>query len=274
MNKPSIPPDWFDPTIISIVGVIIQLAAIVVGVWIIFLQVKRNHQSSLYLQKRNFQEELHLKIFNKISEKIESASNAINSSISDVHGLPGSIKLFWDIRIKENINIKPYMKRSNEIITSHRSTQNSVFKLVSIIESHEIAFPSFRIFIDMICYQNKVCADEFNKFFDEVLPYLPIDVKVKNQKILGTDVIKPRKPTTKILKKIRCLADVYMRECLTLQSYIYDLNIEGQNFLLGNLFDNRIPVRKPQDPKLMVITTDQKNVQELEKYLKKKSERK
>jgi hypothetical protein len=34
----------------------------------------------------------------------------------------------------------------------------------------------------------------------------------------------------------------------TFQSYIYDLQVEMQNLLLGELFDRQIPARKPVDP--------------------------
>jgi len=34
-------------------------------------------------------------------------------------------------------------------------------------------------------------------------------------------------------------------------SYVYDFQMEMQNHLLGELFDNKIPPRKPIDPNLL-----------------------
>jgi hypothetical protein len=42
----------------------------------------------------------------------------------------------------------------------------------------------------------------------------------------------------------------------TLNSYIFDLQVEMQNRLLGELFQNTVPKRRPIDPRLKVITLE------------------
>ncbi len=271
MNPISNPSAWLDPCI-SIIGVLIQLIAIIIGIVIIFVQIKRNHQNSIELQKNNFQEELRLKIFNKIVEKIEAATIGVISSSTKVQGIPNTIDFFWKRQNEYNLkNIEPFKERAETLSKLHYEAKDLVFNLTSIIESHEIAFPSFRIFMDMIHYQIRVCDGAFDKFFREVLLYLPVDVPEKKQNKLGIEVINPYQPTPEKLTNLKRLANKYLNECIALQSYIIDLSIESQNSLLYNIFEYRVPIRKPKDPRLLVITTDPKKIKELRKYLKEKN---
>ena len=54
--------------------------------------------------------------------------------------------------------------------------------------------------------------------------------------------------------------------------YVYDLAREAQNIFLGDIFSNRIPLRKPIDPKYIVISTEPEEVAKLKKYFLEETE--
>ena len=71
-------------------------------------------------------------------------------------------------------------------------------------------------------------------------------------------------PDANAFESIRTLGASLTDTLSTFGSYIYDMQIEMQNLLLGDLFPYRVPLRQPLDPKYVVVRLDRSD--ELKAY--------
>jgi hypothetical protein len=78
-------------------------------------------------------------------------------------------------------------------------------------------------------------------------------------------------PSPGELHQLKHLIDNYYEAMNEIAGYIFDLRVEAQNNLLSNLFQNRVPQRKPLDPKHKVISTDAEVAEQLIRYFEKET---
>ena len=128
--------------------------------------------------------------------------------------------------------------------------------LIRKLEAYEIAFPDFTSIKDGIVNQINNYMDAFNKFYLEIGSYLPIELSDNQAKESNKKTISRQPPDNDTIEKLKAIAYEYMDVSMDLQAYIWDLQIALQNRLLGNLFDNRVAIRKPNDPKYKVLDID------------------
>ena len=76
----------------------------------------------------------------------------------------------------------------------------------------------------------------------------------------------PPPPTPSQLENLEKLVNKYKSAIDDIGSYVFDLKVEAQNNLLSGLFDNKVPVRKALDPKMIVISTEPDKAKHLLDY--------
>ena len=57
-----------------------------------------------------------------------------------------------------------------------------------------------------------------------------------------------------------------------ISDFIYDLRVESQNALLGELFSNKVKRRKPLDPSNIVIKTEKSDIERLDNFFHKETD--
>jgi|AntAceMinimDraft_9_1070365.scaffolds.fasta_scaffold100666_2 hypothetical protein len=253
-------PSWINP--------VIDLIAIAIGVWLVLMQIKRNHKSNFELQTKQHQEELKLKLYDQLVHQIALAHHKIVQIHSEVSTLPFNINFFWKKKIEFNINPEPVKSRSIILIESNSIATNQVIELIAVLERYEIALPRFRTFIKVLAKQLEMIQKSFREFLDEATHFMPWDVEEEKAKKMGipTTII-PNRPTEEQSKLLQKLAtdccDCYMQ----LTAFIYDLTIEAQNHILGELFNHKLPPREPKDENNLVVTFDSSNTKKIEEFL-------
>jgi len=68
------------------------------------------------------------------------------------------------------------------------------------------------------------------------------------------------------LTKLRGLVERYKEAMDVIVNYVDDLTIESQNNLRSGLFERRLAVRQPIDPRYRVISTDPAQAEQLVRY--------
>ncbi|MGE0679510.1 MAG: hypothetical protein AB7P69_01185 [Candidatus Binatia bacterium] len=245
---------WF----VAFVGFLGTLLGALIVVW----QVGRQFRYSLELQKQNHRDELFLEIYKLLASQIETAQEEIIKA-NGLYLIPSQIDFYWKKKLEWNLNPEPIEERMQSVHSTHFSMIKIANQVVFILERYEITVPYFDIFKRMILRQFRSIDEVFSKYSGELYNFLPMETFVNEIR----QTVVPGPPTPEKLQHLRNLAEQYSSECVNLLAYFRDLGIEAQNQLLGGLFNRTVPARAPQDPKQIVIKTDQKTIEKLEKIL-------
>lgn len=239
--------------------VIVHFVGIVVAAWLIIWRIGCEHRNSLNLQKENMKDRLRLEIYRDLTQKISKANNALGAALSKITSLPINLETKQYLKSVLRFEPIPVEDRAETVSQLHFSAVEFIISLVTAMEEYEIAIPTFTSFSRTFCNQLEKFTNSFSLFYEEVLPFLPIDVPQDKIAELNTKVITPDYPDKEKLEELRRLANKYLGEVATFHGYLRDLSIEAQNHLLGSLFNRKLPPRKPTDPSIIVLSTDKQD---------------
>jgi len=229
---------------------LLTFSGIVIATGMVLYQLNRQHKSGLQLQRDAFKKEMNLKIYENISEVVDSASSANSSVGMDIFNLPLKFGYTQNNKIRfdpEAFNIQ------------HHKAAGLVTDVLLVLEKYEITLPGFRIFRLAINVQAARVMEEFKNFYSLALKYLTIDPANGDQIYLQI-------PTHE-LENLDLKTEDYWGEQSTMNSYLSDLQVDAQNWLLSDVFDGEVPGRSPADLSFMAITCDLKKEIEIIKFL-------
>lgn len=244
---------------------LIDLIGIIVGIGVIIFQMSRQHRSNLLLQKNNFKEKLHLEIYQGLIKGIEDTSNILSNVSAKSSNIPISLEIYCS-QAASGIKPTPPRYRALDFSEAHHALIKTVAKLFHLFERYTIAVPNFRIFQIGLNSAIHDANEAYQPFFQKIRDYLPIDLQESDRKPVSPPVIIPAIPNDEELKHIFDLGQKYNNTLVVIVGFLHDLTVEAQNILLGGLFENRVPLRQPLDPNVVVITTDKESMEKLEIY--------
>ncbi len=235
---------------------LIQIVSITVGALLVVYQLGRQHRNEIKLQQDNFRQEQRLKLFEQIAELEETAQTAIAELSTMGLSAPNQFDLFKIVFDAHSAHPKdvpipgPIRTRGNDFVEAFKKASAAVSAVTMAVERREILNPDFSIFRIAIIHQSQKCLEAYMAFSVKIAPYLSISTPDG----LRSSPLMP--PSAEDDTEIKILGQKFYDEYFTLQMYLSDLIIEAQNSLLGQLFQNRLPIRQPLDPKHLVISTE------------------
>ena len=245
---------------------IVNIVGIVIGAMLLVWQMGRQHKNNLKLQKENFRDELKLEIYQKLGEKISLASDKRIKISTMARTTAISLDSYF-FMLSSGVQPKPVPERVQNFHDGYRLLTDSILSLIYMLEDYEIANNSFRIFNMAIQSCNHDLDKSYMALHAALLNLLPIDVAENQQEKVGTDVIIPKGQTKEAILNLKDLSDSFNEKTMDLGCYLYDLQVEAQNTLLGGLFEQRRATRKPTDPRYVVISAkDPLSLDKLEKH--------
>lgn len=217
---------------------VIQSFGIFITAWFVVWQIKKQRESAIKVEKVKFKNDINFKIYQMISTEISAAQKY---NFTSAMRMPE--------RILGSINKEETIKAElADIDNEYRSSFDQVLKVVSILEDYEITLTNLSIFKVIIC----TMLDDFMERHFELIKYIH-ESKVE---LVGACM-----PSVKF-EGLKSACD-RLHECwLDLSSYLFDLTVECQNQLLGEIYQTQIKPRKPLDPKYIAITANAKEVVE------------
>lgn len=244
----------------------LTLIGIIVGVVIVAWQQGRQHRSSLKLQRDNAREELKLKIYEILNERVKQLGHCIMSASTYAFMIPFSIKSY-QLQLTYGIASPQPKERALELNRLHNETVASLIRVLEEFEAWSIAFPGFKLFQTALSSANHDAWEAFNQLFPSLVKTLPVD---------PSDDAPPNTPRPiagpildkKQLQELEVLIDKYKKAMDVMVSYVIDLRVEAQNNLLSGLFEHRVSGREPLDTTMKVISTSPEKASELMKYFK------
>lgn len=218
-------------------GDFINIVAIFIG-WIValliaWIHLKKTREDNLKLKKEEIRRSLEIDTFREINKAITSFSSMI-TNVSTAY-------LIWPSNLKLHIQ-NPEIFKFNKMEIDLEISQQVVNLLrgsadfILAIESNEIAviqFDHLRKYIQFKVDDVNESIRNFQKYFIEM-------EKEKWQKEEGY-----------VEFKRKC--DEIYEELNNIQSYLFDYRIELMNSLMGEIFDKKVPERRPRDPKYKTL---------------------
>jgi hypothetical protein len=250
------------------VGDLITILGILVGVIIVILQLGRQHSSQLKLQRENYREQLRLKIYQQFSKLLDITVHKNIASSMYAFLIPGNIQTYRR-QIKDGFSPSPLQDRTSELIKLKNETTKAIIALMFMIERYQIVEPRIDIFRIAIGVADHDMTETFRPLFSFLLRILPDEIPRPDGSLVLVNVISP---SDEQVKELKMLVDAYKAASDDMASYLYDLNIELQNTLLSNLFPQKVPRRKPLDPRCKIISTEPDEIERLQKYFEEETD--
>jgi len=225
--------------------------------WLIALLIainylQKNRRDNQIAKKEEFKKSLEIDAFREITKEIYNFSNLLSSISAYYMNLKSQLHLY---------NKYPNIQKFNKIEIDFQIGQQVVDILKGISD------------LNLIIESNEIALIQFNHL-KKYIQFQTEDVKeliIDFQKYFFKETIKDlltKKGNPEFTKKCDEISD----NLFTVQCYLFDYRIELMNSLFGDIFDTKVPLRRPKDPKYKLLT-EVAIKEEVEKELKKREDR-
>jgi hypothetical protein len=173
----------------------------------------------------------------------------------------------------DNSNPSPKIYTTvTELKEAHSRMSRSLTKLMCKLEEYEIVDRNIKIFRTALYSVVQLILEAYFEFQSQIFDYLPCDLPKKRQEQLGVNIEHVKSPCQQDIEAIEHSFNIYTDANLEGYCFVSDLSREAQNVLLGNLFNNQVPPRKPSDPHYVVVTTKPEEIERLRIYFEEKDD--
>lgn len=235
---------------------LIQLVAFVVGIGVVWYQLHKQRE----LQKENHLIEMRREIYKEITDRMEQASPAgISVTLDLLVGLLDKARMKRD----ETGIYQPPPMRVESIVDDFKQVQTRLFGVSGTIEKYEIVSENQPLFRRALVAKISELSNSFMPLIF-LLPYLLLSKDGIN------DAERLLVPNEKELAEIQEKINQFKEVAADINGFLYDIQVEAQNILLGALFERRLEVRKPLDKRYLVLTSrDQDELEKVRAYVQK-----
>jgi hypothetical protein len=250
------------------VGDLITLLGILIGVLIVIYQLGRQHKNELKLQRENYREQLRLNIYQNLSRVMDAAVRKQIDSNLYASMILAHVQTYCEM-IKKGFSHSPLKDRAAELSQLHNELLKAAVEVVFLIERNQIVDPRLNIFRIAISAAQYDMTETFRPLFSFLLEILPDETPGPDGSNIIVNVVTPSDHQVNELEK---LVKAYTAANFDMGCYLCDLSVELQNALLSDLFPYKVPRRKPLDPKFKVISTEQDEIEKLQKYFEEETD--
>ena len=229
----------------AVIGGTFTLVSAAAGFGVIVYQLQEQGKNTRNANTETEKLKLKKEIYEDIVEALRDASDAqVELGIFSRF----AVNELNNYRAAEANGLQPIIPKSRALkfLEKNADMANKVIRLITFVEKWLIIDPRldvFRVAINVALYDANAT---FHGLFPVILRALPIEMP-------GAIVPTWRAPTDGALSQINNLFEHLDHALGNLGGYIDDFEREMQNLLLVDLFQHKVPMRVPRDPKVMVI---------------------
>lgn len=205
-----------------------------VALFIAWIHLLRNRIDNLAISKQEIKNRLQIEAFRELNRAISKFSNATSDISASYSTLPSKLELHI-----ENTSVFSFNK-----VEVYRQISEQTTKLyyahaefLTSIEANEIViiqFDHLRKYIFLRIENIKKALENFNSYFLKV----------------NYDSLKKWEERPKFRKRCEEISEQFIE----IQCYLFDYRILLMNHLLGEVFETKVPERKPKDSKYKILT--------------------
>ena len=218
--------EWFKPQ------PILTFAGVIVGFLVLRWQLATQHQNTLRVNAEKNRNELHLEIYRDIAAQSEKTAREVQAF--------GSIGMRADMAaaLRASLPAPLTFPESDEVRKLWHAATAEVIALMGALEKWEIALGGG--------------AANFKRTLSDGLS----ETSMAIDRIQPALAFAKTRGTPPDLEAVKAAGRGLHEATLTINTYIWDLRIALQNKLLVCLFECRVPVRQPADPRYKAVTLD------------------
>jgi len=254
--------NWLRANAAELIGDGLKVLGLIAAVATVVWQLRRQHKNSLALQRENAREALKLRIYETLVQRIRALSDANIEAAMYAFGILPAIENFRRGHSAGN-QPTPVEQRVSTFSALHFKAQRCLAELIVEFECWSIAFPGLSVFQAALNAAAYDVRESFPPLFSGLLNILPMDPPASQT---GKPTIVHPPPSPEAFLALKHLIEKYKAAMDEIGCYIHDLTVEAQNNLLHGLFDDRVPPRRPLDPRHKVISTVPEKAQALIRY--------
>ncbi len=238
----------------------ISIVAIIVGVLLIWWQVRENARAKLRLD-----------VYREIESAITRLTSAEVKAFSFANSTASTLEMLQDPNL--STLLPSFQKlRATDFADLQFNLSDTVSDLSVVLENYEIVCPGLRAFRTALSVALRDATEAQRPLFQRYIMIMSNDIPEEHHQALAINVLHQAPVSAESLDQIKALTSTYTEAVMNISSICFDLKVETQNHFLGGLFSfggyfgYRVPRRKPIDPTSKVITLEPDKVTELMTY--------
>lgn len=230
----------------------VQFILLLSGILVVWRQFVEQRKQQLKQHKDTIQYNVYEKI-------VDNYENSQPTSISTTLNL---IMGEFDKSIERANGGNPYTPPPFYLYDLHNEfmeVHGNLLRIMATMDKYQIVSPYMSLFRKVIDHKVTELGNCFvNLIF--VFAYILLQNKEAKEPI--------HIPSKDIIEKVKNKVAQFENIAWDISYYLDDILTESQNNLLGEFFKNKLPVRKPLDPELLVLTsTDQIMIDKIKEFL-------
>jgi hypothetical protein len=242
---------------------LVTFVCTVIAALMIVYQLGRQHKNETARQNENSKDQLRLQIYQEISMQLARADDLVNKAYLHV-GLVHTHSAIYAAQAAQGLNPLPVEERPLALHAEHHVATHEVIGVVFLIEKYVVVHPDLDIFklaFGSCLHDASEALDQMTRFMFGRFPTEDDAGNLHNVRMLSDDE----------LNNLHLLASAYQKAMSELMGYLGDLRVELQSLLLGRLFPNTIPRRRPADSQIKVISLEPSAVRVLRQHFLKRT---
>lgn len=247
----------------AIIGAITTVLAAGVAATVVFHQIGRQVHGAIHQNRRNEALKLKLQVYEEIVEICRNATLADVSLGAFVHMLPTILNTARQLRQTQLTS----RYRTSVLIDAQDDATATLVAVISWIERWGIVDPRIDVFWWAINSAKHDIAEACRTYVQRAMTVLPREAPPGYPG--EGDQLPWVPPDEQVTSELERLGEPILEALNTSGWYIFDLQLEMQNLLLGELFENQVVAREPIDPRFRAIRLDQRD--ELVRYFREES---
>jgi hypothetical protein len=232
----------------ALIGVAGTLALAVITIW----QIGRQAKHAVAQNEQNEARKLKLQIYENALEGFQKFAD----TLSEYDGFLRSIKMdlhFYRVSVASNTTPRPIRARTKRLNELNHALTARTMDLIQLIERWHVIDPRLYLFQMAMNAANYDVSQAFDHFFDAALRVFPVPATEQGNE---TGILPWGLPLEEDEKNLLVQLDTLLGKLDVSGSYAIDFQNELQKLLLGDLFNNKVRVRKPLDPRYVVLEID------------------
>lgn len=241
----------FDPNVTW--STIVQAFGFIGAIWGLTYQWRKQRA----LQEERYKTELKLRTYEKIAADIEdSVPTGVATSLRIICGTLDNARKKFD----ELGKYIPPPFSPDQINNDYREVHSRLGRVAGTIEKYEIISPNLPLFREVLVKKIRELTDAYLPLI-KILPYVLLSEKgIKDAEKLM--ILQDGD-----IKTLEDKIDSFEAVALDIAGFLYDIQVELQNSLLGGFFDRRLPIRAPKDGTLVLTSENEAMLQRARDYL-------
>ncbi len=230
----------------AIIGSLTTVVTGVVGLGVLIWRLRKEAQLAIDENKSSEAMKLKLKIYEeevvKVVDRLEDAQASLSAFIQTF-----ATELDTRVQgIRAGVPASMPAARVPVLIDLKTAFDRAATEIVSFTERWLVIDPRFEIFRSAINAASHDVNASYGAYFNLAISRMPME--------LSAGGIHWHQPTATDVQTINAISAPLRDRLSTLIAYASDFQNEMQNALVGPLFGNAVPARKPIDPRYIVIT--------------------